>query len=81
VWSSYPQFSKICGLTAITLVWLAGGRSSNANYGFIFTFWDAMFRTKHSVSFHSLKNLETGIDDIQMPANFHIKELLANPFK
>lgn len=54
---------------------------SNANYGFIFTFWDAMFRTKHSVSFHSLKNLETGIDDIQMPANFHIKELLANPFK
>ncbi len=27
MWSSYPQFSKICGLTAITLVRLAGGRS------------------------------------------------------
>ena len=27
MWSLYPQFSKICGLTAITLVWLAGGRS------------------------------------------------------
>jgi hypothetical protein len=27
VWSSYPQFSRICGLTAITLVRLVGGRS------------------------------------------------------
>jgi molybdenum cofactor biosynthesis enzyme len=25
VWSSYPKFSKVCGLTAITFVRLTGG--------------------------------------------------------
>lgn len=33
--SSYPQFSKIYGLTAITLVLQAGGRSDPKTHGYI----------------------------------------------